>query len=74
MANPYSKCGMCGGNMWPGSQMDHPHTDGTQMPLKKKYRLRPITRSAPVASRTNPSNGKTGKRSIAPRRHAYGPF
>lgn len=72
MANPYSRCGQCKGNMWPGGQMDHPHGTPENNPLKEKYRTKPVTRSFPAKPRTNSAVGKV--RSIVPRKRAYGPF
>lgn len=70
MANPYSRCGKCKGNMWAPGQMEHIHL--ADPGLKHKYLVKKHGRSVPATPRTNAARNK-GK-TLRPRRRAYGPF
>ena len=76
MANAYARCKVCR-NMWPSSPsgtVDHVHlsSEEAKRQLKLKHRVRKWGRSVPAAPRSNPPSGN--KRSLVPRKRAYGPF
>ena len=80
MANPYSKCGLCLGNMWPPTQIfTHRHLtiEEKRAVLKRKYRVGKRGWNKAANPRTGNSHGPTPKRSgktLVSRRRAYGPF
>jgi len=78
VANPYSRCGECKGNMWPSGQKDHMHLpeEEKRKVLKLKYRVRKTGWNKPAPPRTNPAGGNKNKKRSGngPRKRAYGPF